>query len=155
MREPRCVGRTTMVPRFFCVRIFHLAAQSWAATDFTKMSVPTDVVIPGKVNPIPCTGLASDALPKVHQAVTLPVSAQNGVSTKNALSARVLDEDRLTINEQKEQNPPTTTPSPLTSHRSPLVCPPHHLWSRATGIRLYHRSWWHCLLAHHGADKGG
>lgn len=112
-----------MVPRFFCVRIFHLAAQSWAATDFTKMSVPTDVVIPGKVNPIPCTGLASDALPKVHQAVTLPVSAQNGVSTKNALSARVLDEDRLTINEQKEQNPPTTTPSPLPSRRSPLPVP--------------------------------
>ena len=109
--------------RFFCVRIIHLAAQSWAVTDFTEMSVPTDVVIPGKVNPIPSTGLASDALPKAHQAVAPPVNAQNGVSTKNTLSATVLNDDRLTINGQKEQNPPTTTPSPLTSHRSPLPVP--------------------------------
>ena len=113
--------------RFFCVRIIHLAAQSWAVTDFTRMSVPTDVVIPGKVNSIPSTGLASDALPKVHQAVAPPVNAQNGVSTKNTLSATVLNDDRLTINGQKEQPPltshrsrTTTTPSPLTSHRSPL-----------------------------------
>ena len=109
--------------RFFCVRIIHLAAQSWAVTDFTEMSVPTDVVIPGKVNPIPRTGFASDALPKAHQAVAPPVNAQNGVSTKNTLSATVLNDDRLTINGQKEQNTPTTTPSPLTSHRSPLPVP--------------------------------
>ena len=109
--------------RFFCVRIIHLAAQSWAVTDFTEMSVHTDVVIPGKVNSIPSTGLASDALPKAHQAVAPPVNAQNGVSTKNTLSATVLNDDRLTINGQKEQNPPTTNPSPLTSHRSPLPVP--------------------------------
>lgn len=109
--------------RFFCVRIIHLAAQSWAVTDFTRMSVPTDVVIPGKVNSIPSTGLASDALPKVHQAVAPPVNAQNGVSTRNTLSAAVLNDDRLTINGQKEQNPPTTNPSPLTSNRSPLPVP--------------------------------
>ena len=116
--------------RFFCVRIIHLAAQSWAVTDFTRMSVPTDVVIPGKVNPIPSTGLASDALPKVHQAVTLPVSAQNGVSTKNTLFVKELNDNRISVNEQKEQPPltshrsrTTTNPLPLTSHRSPLPVP--------------------------------
>lgn len=73
--------------RFFCVRIFHLAAQSWAATDFTKMSVQADVVIPGKVRSIPSTGLASDALPEVQQAIKRPICSQKGVSTKNALSS--------------------------------------------------------------------
>ena len=95
--------------RFFCVRIIHLAAQSWAVTDFTRMSVPTDVVIPGKVNPIPSTGLASDALPKAHQAVAPPVNAQNGVSTKNTLFVKELNDDRLTINEQSEfPEPPSS-----------------------------------------------
>lgn len=123
MREPRCVERTMMVPRFFCVRIFHLAAQSWAATDLTQMSVPADVVIPGKVNPIPCTGLASDATPETLATSFSSMSSQNGESTKNTLSARVLDEDRLTINEQKEQNPPTPNSSPLTAPRSPFTVP--------------------------------
>lgn len=94
------------------------------------MSVPTDVVIPGKVNSIPSTGLASDALPKVHQAVAPPVNAQNGVSTKNTLFVKELNDNRISVNEQKEQPPltshrsrTTTTPSPLTSHRSPLPVP--------------------------------
>ena len=86
--------------RFFCVRIIHLAAQSWAAKDFTGMSVSTDVVIPGKDNPIPSTGLASDALPEVHQSASLPVSAQKGVSTKNTLFPKTTNNDCLTINDK-------------------------------------------------------
>ena len=99
--------------RFFCVRIIHLAAQSWAVTDFTEMSVPTDVVIPGKVNAIPSTGFASDALPEAHQATVLPASAQKGVSTRNTLFVKELNDNRISVNEQKEQ-------PPLTIHRSPL-----------------------------------
>lgn len=106
--------------RFFCVRIIHLAAQSWAVTDFTEMSVPTDVVIPGKVNAIPSTGFASDALPEAHQAAVLPASAQKGVSTRNTLFVKELNDNRISVNEQKEQPPLTIHRSPLTSPRSPL-----------------------------------
>ena len=95
--------------RFFCVRIIHLAAQSWAAKDFTGMSVSTDVVIPGKDNPIPSTGLASDALPEVHQSASLPVSAQKGVSTKNTLFPNTTNDDGLTIKEQSEFPAPSSS----------------------------------------------
>jgi hypothetical protein len=95
--------------RFFCVRIIHLAAQSWAAKDFTGMSVSTDVVIPGKDNPIPSTGLASDALPEVHQSASLPVSAQKGVSTKNTLFPNTINNDCLTIKEHCEFPAPSSS----------------------------------------------
>lgn len=69
------------------------------------MSVPADVVIPGKVNPNPSTGLAPDAIPQSPSTAHQPVNAEKGTSTKNTLS--------------------TTTPSqtevtPILVHRSSL-----------------------------------
>lgn len=73
------------------------------------MSVSTDVVISGKVSSIPSTGLTSDALPKVHKAAQQPTDAQIGVSTKNTLLSKTVNDKRLcavnvhhsTFNEKK------------------------------------------------------
>lgn len=131
--------------RFFCVRIIHLAAQSWAAKDFTGMSVSTDVVIPGKDNPIPSTGLASDALPEVHQSASLPVSAQKGVSTKNTLFPKTINNDCLTIKEHCES-------SPLTPHHSPLTVPasPPSLNAHPSTLNDKH---WYALRTTYGREQ--
>lgn len=50
------------------------------------MSVPADVVIHGKVNPDPSTGLTSDALPTTQTSVEKLENAEKGASTKNTLS---------------------------------------------------------------------
>lgn len=145
--------------RFFCVRIIHLAAQSWAAKDFTGMSVSTDVVIPGKDNPIPSTGLASDALPEVHQSASLPVSAQKGVSTKNTLFPNTTNNDCLTIKEHCESSPLTPHHSPLTvpasppslnAHPSTLNVPPSSLNVPPSTLNVQH---WYALRTTYGREQ--
>ena len=97
------------------------------------MSVSTDVVISGMANANPSTGVISDALPETTASSTImKQSSKTGVSTKNTLFAKEPNDDRLTINEQKEPNP-LIVPQPRSSFNvkhstlnvkdSPLIVP--------------------------------
>ena len=66
-------------------------------------------------NANPSTGVISDALPETTASSTImKQSSKTGVSTKNTLFAKEPNDDRLTINEQKESNP-LTVPQPRSS----------------------------------------
>lgn len=66
-------------------------------------------------NANPSTGVNTDALPETKaSSIITKLSSKTGVSTKNTLSAKEPNDDRLTINEQKEPNP-LTVPEPRSS----------------------------------------